>query len=265
MTLWRSVLAATAVLGCSAAASAADLPYRAAPPPYVPPPMFTWTGFYAGVNAGYVFDNDTRIRVLGGTGTATGLGTTRPTSIRSSDDGFTGGGQIGYNWQFGAGSGIVIGVEADIAYTDLQRTRSIFTDRLSQFRTSLDYLGTVRGRLGYSFGRFLVYGTGGLAYGDVESRADFFSPGGALVFTGRRDDTRTGLAYGGGVEFALPSDSFLNFFHSSAVTLKGEFLHYDLGRNRVTIANTAAIGAGAYNSRFETEGNLFRAGLNYKF
>ncbi|MFM2461994.1 outer membrane protein, partial [Klebsiella pneumoniae] len=79
----------------------------------------------------------------------------------------------------------------------------------------------VRGRLGYAFDRTLVYGTGGFAYGSGGGR-DFG------LTNSSRDDFQTGWAAGGGVEYALPTDSFLNFFRSSAVTLKIEGLYVNL-------------------------------------
>ncbi|KQP96197.1 hypothetical protein ASF57_00005, partial [Methylobacterium sp. Leaf117] len=151
----------------------------------------------------------------------------------NSNEGFTGGGQIGYNYQFTPGSGVVVGIEADAQYVDFGRSRnnSILTPGFTAVpgvtfvdprgTASLDYFGTVRGRLGYAFDRTLVYGTGGFAYGAGSNERSF---GG---FRGN-DDFRTGWAAGGGIEYALPTDSFLNFFRSSAVTLKVEGLYVNL-------------------------------------
>src|ERR687890_279406 len=127
------LLVATAIttLGFSAA-SAADLPYRSAPPApiFAAAPVFTWTGFYVGVNAGYGWsdsDNGYTVAVPRGTfaGLGVGAGIADPTIgsgaiggtltvLEDDRDGFLGGAQIGYNWQFGVGSGLVLGVEADI-------------------------------------------------------------------------------------------------------------------------------------------------------
>ncbi len=107
-------------------ASAADLPRRAAPPVFTPVPVFTWTGFYAGFNAGYGFGvqdalaptqvNTIDNRVFNGP-----PGTVAAVIFNngSRNDGFVGGGQIGYNYQFTPGSGIVVGIEADAQYADL--------------------------------------------------------------------------------------------------------------------------------------------------
>ena len=264
----------------SGAAFAADLPSRVAPPVYAPPPLpaFTWTGAYFGINAGYV-DNFTRVGTFNGTGTANGVPVNRISRFGRDSDGFTGGGQIGYNFQLGslpifgslangaggAGSGLLFGIEADAAYTDLDRGTSInYAGNTQNFRTGLDFLGTVRGRVGYAFNNFLIYGTGGFAYGQVNNRASFYN-GNTLAFNGSNDDMATGYAYGGGIEYALPTNSFLNFFESSAVTIKAEYLHYDLGNTNVAVAATSAAQNGAYNVRFKNEGDIGRVGLNYKF
>ena len=251
----KKILTAGALLATmSGVALAADLPSRVAPPVYAPPPIpvFTWTGAYFGINAGYAFDHE---------GSFTTVGTFGGARQTVSSDGFTGGGQIGYNYQLpgfgggfgGPGSGLVIGLEADASYTDLDRTRNVGVFGVTgTLRSDLDFLGTVRGRLGYSFGQFLIYGTGGFAYGGVNNQIS------GLGQTFTRDRIETGYAYGGGIEYALPTSSFLNFFKSSAVTIKAEYLHYDLGRTTIG----TALGTTA---RVTNEGDLARLGLNYKF
>ena len=265
--------AATALL--TGAASAADLPRRAAPPPvFTPVPVFTWTGAYFGINAGYAFDASSRTNNT----FAVPFPYAAPGTVASfrnrSQDGFSGGGQIGYNWQITPGSGVVIGVEADAQYLDFGRNRNnafisgavapgyYLTD--PRGLSSLDYFGTVRGRLGYAFDRTLVYGTGGFAYGSGSADRSF---GG---FAGN-DSFRTGYAVGGGIEYALPTDSFLNFFRSSAVTLKVEGLYVNLDRSTrnqgafvINAANNFPVvysGVGRRSDEFA----VVRAGLNYKF
>ncbi|SDO58352.1 outer membrane immunogenic protein, partial [Methylobacterium phyllostachyos] len=105
MTKLLASLAAFTAL--TAAASAADLPRRAAPPPvFTPVPVFTWSGAYFGINAGYAFDASSRSN-----GNSFGVpfpyaapGTVA-TFRNSSQDGFSGGGQIGYNFQLTPGNG----------------------------------------------------------------------------------------------------------------------------------------------------------------
>jgi outer membrane immunogenic protein len=274
----------------TAAATAADLPRRAAPPIFTPVPVFTWTGFYAGFNAGYGFDasnngNATVVNLPAASGLFRNAANTAfvPGQVAfsngSSNDGFVGGGQIGYNYQFTPGSGLVVGIEADAQYVDFGRNRNRFafaTLPAGGFVTpgslvfnpngqaSLDFFGTVRGRIGYAFDRVLFYGTGGFAYGAGGGR-QFGLPNGS------RDDFRTGWTAGGGVEYALPTDSFLNFFRSSAVTLKVEGLYVNLENNNrlngafAVLPNGNVLNTGLIGRRQDTEFAVVRAGLNYKF
>ncbi|KAB1080432.1 outer membrane protein [Methylobacterium soli] len=285
----KLLLASTVLAGMTAVASAADLPRRAAPPPvFAPVPVFTWTGFYAGFNAGYGFGTQddrapTVIGVPAGPTAASSLfvtGAGAPAagvvafSNRNNNDGFVGGGQIGYNYQLTPGSGVVIGIEADAQYADFGRNRNRFaaTPGLNAGSlvfnpnglSSLDYFGTVRGRLGYAFDRTLVYGTGGFAYGSGGGR-QFGLPNSST------DNFQTGWAAGGGIEYALPTDSFLNFFRSSAVTLKVEGLYVNLDRgNRnngafAVTPNGTVLSTALGGRRQDTEFAVVRAGLNYKF
>ena len=276
-----SALAGIALTG---SAFAADLPRRAPPPVFVPVPVFTWTGFYAGFNAGYGFDAGSNRNVYalptGSVINSAGTNVALTVNNRGQNDGFSGGGQIGYNYQFTPGSGVVVGIEADAQYLDFGR-RLNATQNYAFIGTpglalappraavltrgnGLDFFGTVRGRLGYAWDRVLVYGTGGFAYGSGDEDQRF-----AAVGFGNRDDFRTGWAAGGGIEYALPTDSFLNFFKSSAVTVKVEGLYVNLERNRNTVGgfytgvatNLLYINSAARQTEFA----VVRAGLNYKF
>jgi outer membrane immunogenic protein len=295
----KLITSLAAFTALTAAASAADLPRRAAPPPvFTPVPVFTWTGAYFGINAGYGFDasNNTAngfTQVPGANPVAITPGgalfvppiLTPGSSLtygRNQNEGFTGGGQIGYNWQLTPGQGVVFGVEADAQYLDFGNRRGsyILTGApgagfgnfvpTNGLLSTLDFFGTVRGRLGYAFDRVLFYGTGGFAYatGDQGSRVAFQN------FAGSRSDFVTGWTVGGGIEYALPTDSFLNFFRSSAVTLKVEGLYVNLDQGR----NTGLPLVGGYITpaglvpvfnnvpvRNNAEFAVVRAGLNYKF
>src|ERR671912_1712784 len=158
------------------AASAADLPARAPPPAPVfsAVPVFTWTGFYAGVNAGWGWRDDDRAPVFlaPGPGIPAGLAGTLVFS-NNNDGGFTGGGQIGYNYQIGS---FVVGVETDIQYADTDQNQDVVFLPAAGFAGTFvpgvfnsnapEWWGSVRARLGVAFDRVLVYGTGGLAYTD---------------------------------------------------------------------------------------------------
>lgn len=277
------------------AASAADLPRRAAPPVFAPVPVFTWTGAYLGFNAGYAWSDRQfgrsialDINPVPAGAYLDALGTP---ATRGGSGGFTGGGQIGYNYQFTPGSGLVIGVEADAAYTDLNRRSSASATIVgfpgapgvndinldASSRSELSFLGTVRGRVGFAIDKILFYGTGGFAYGqakyasvlNIGTTLGGVASGPTASITGGYDDFLTGYAYGGGIEAALPTDNFLNFFKSSAVTFKVEYLHFDLGSRTVTGAYDIIPASGSpvalTQTKVRTEGDIVRAGVNYKF
>ncbi|KQP96428.1 porin family protein [Methylobacterium sp. Leaf117] len=282
----KFLLAGVASLVALGAANAADLPRREVAPVFTPIPVFTWTGIYVGTHSSYTFSDSQNIRTLGNnvnTANNVALGRRAP-NFKAEQDGIGNiGGGIGYNYQLTPGSGFVIGAEADVTWTDIGKRRDYLGPAIAQnnfipdpssYRNRLNYLGTVQGRLGYAFDRFLVYGTGGFAYGEVKYQADFFNTAGQLAYFGRYKGMETGYVYGGGVEYAIPTDSFLNRFNfiggligASAITLKAEYLRYDLGSRNVLVNNTGlgAPATGSYTSRFNTEGNLIKAGFNYKF
>src|ERR1700712_3198588 len=178
LAMKKLLLASAATALLTGAASAADLPRRAPPPVFTPVPVFTWTGAYFGINAGYAFDassnNTGSTFTVPGAFTVSGAPATA-TFRDQNQEGFSGGGQIGYNWQLTPGSGVVIGFEADAQYLDFGRNRNnalisggALGSGLSvtdpRGLSSLDFFGTVRGRLGYAFDRVLVYGTGGFPH-----------------------------------------------------------------------------------------------------
>ena len=334
INLRRLVLASLIV--APVAAQAADLPSRVAPPVYVAPPaaVFSWTGFYIGANAGYGFGSGALTGPTGLSVPAAPVGTFAVTPVGATPflaptgghrDGFVGGGQVGYNYQFGAGSGLVVGAEADFDYSALnngsqfggigaavpggnpQVTPGGLGRGIAPIGTGLatapgnvaffnnarrgpgDFLGTVRGRLGYGFDRVLIYATGGFAYtagrttgvtggfaNGAAVPAAFYTDfaaraaGAAVGPTGAATGSTVGFVVGGGVEYAIPSDSFVNVFHSSAVTLKVEGLYFDLGHQGaagtqvVGVSNTGAVITGT-GRQYDNTFGVVRAGINFKF
>lgn len=198
----KFLLSGVAALGLIAAgaASAADLPSRKGPvvaPVYVP--VFTWTGFYVGANAGYAWGNVKANSVnLGRVGDL---------------DGFIGGGQVGYNYQMGQ---FVVGAEADFQGADLATGNS-----LGLVRVKTEYFGTVRARVGVAFDRFMPYITGGWAYGNVKTSIP------ALAFSSDRTHTG-GYAIGGGLEYAFTNNLIGGV----------EYLYVDLGEKNILGAGT---------------------------
>lgn len=242
-----ALLAAAPLALAAASANAADLPSRYAPPtPFVSVPVFTWTGFYVGVNAGYGWNanNNATVLVPGGGYASSGSG---------SNGGFVGGGQIGYNYQFTPGTGLVIGVEGDLQYADLGGNNGYPYSSGSNG----NYFGTVRARLGYAFDRFLVYATGGFAYGDVGNNSGYPYVASTTVpayYGSNGNGSSGGWTLGGGVEYAFTNN----------LSAKVEGLYVSLGRN----GGTAYAAAPYYSVATGTNRNEFgvvRAGLNYKF
>ena len=281
-------LALLSLAGLTAPASAAEPPRRA-PPPLVALP-FSWTGPYVGVNVGSAGAEDRSIRTIGNNGTGAGaviapgntstvnevLSGRRPGTVETQSDSFNVGGGLGYNFQLTPGGGLVVGAEVDAQYLDLNRTHS-FTNAIgavSDFRQGIDMLSTVRGRVGYAFNNVLVYGTGGFGFGLVNYQTQFLSnaAGRPLAYSGGYDGFASGFAYGGGVEFALPAGNFMGLLGSNAITIRGEYIRYDLGSRAVIVnsinpatGGTFTAATGSFTSRYTTEGTLIRASLNYKF
>lgn len=255
--MFKRTLTSLAFVALAGTAMAADLPSRKGPVLAPIAPIFTWTGFYVGVNAGAVFtDADIRTEGNAANTIANVAANRRPASLSQDETGFTIGGQVGYNYQIG---NIVLGAEADLAYTDISR-RTSFTSTLNDravFSQDLEYLGTVRARVGYAFDRFMIYATGGLAYGEAKNRADFYANtiGNPLQFTGGKSDVEFGYAVGGGVEYAFTNN----------ISLKAEYLYYDLGKTRVLVNAVPGVGVNSYTSTFKNDGHVVRAGLNYRF
>jgi outer membrane immunogenic protein len=224
------------------------------------------------VNAGAVIDNGSTSNLSYGPAFGSFLDSTT-SGYRSGRDnvGFTGGGQVGYNQQFGS---IVAGLEADINYADINARRSgssnfaiggVTGSEALSSRNATDYFGTLRGRVGFlPMERLMVYGTGGLAYGNVDTStsAAFTTnvPGVgsfASTYGGSHSSTQLGYTVGGGVEYAVTDN----------ITLKGEYLYVDLGRSSTTATATSGpvIAGDSFTTRNNTEFSVARAGVNWKF
>ena len=208
--LIKTGLVLAALLAAPFAANAADLrapTYKA--PAYVAPLAPSWTGFYVGLNAGYGF----------GDAEWSGAGP------NLSPSGFLVGGTIGYNLQTGSW---VWGVEADIAWSNME-------DSVGAVTTELPWFGTARGRIGYAgWGSMMPYITAGAAFANVEN-----SVGAASV-----SETRIGWTAGVGLEYMMWSNWSVKF----------EYLYADLG---------TADAPGPFSVDVTT--NIVRAGLNYRF
>jgi outer membrane immunogenic protein len=248
----RSLLLASAMTVVAGAAFAADLPDTKGAPVYAPPliPVFSWTGFYIGANAG-----------VSGTSSSSNTSYTNAEtwSYHGNGWGFSGGGQIGYNYEF-ANTNFVAGVEADFqgstaksTYWDDNYSYSNNYNESYKYKTSLDWWGTARVRLGYAFGNILPYVTGGFAYGRTNT-AYSYQYNNNDNYNYSYGATRTGWTVGAGVEYAITKN----------LTLKVEGLYTDLGNKTVDTDYYGNNNSNTYtqtNVRFAT----VRAGVNWKF
>jgi outer membrane immunogenic protein len=242
-----ALLATTALVG---SAIAADMPVKA-PIPFVAP-IYNWTGFYLGLNAGGSWgrQDNALVTVPGGA-----------TLFSNSDklNGFIGGGQIGYNWQT---DHWVFGIEADFQGSAQKADggfvlapivgAAAFPGLTVAYTDKLEWFGTVRGRVGYAFDRWLPYITGGWAYGhgNISGTGTTTPAGTVLAFSASQD--YSGWTVGGGVEWAFMD-------HWSA---KAEYLYINFGNGPTVTANgagTLAIVSGKMTD------NIARLGINYKF
>lgn len=251
------------LIGLTTLASAADLAGRRPLPGGGFEPIFTWEGAYVGIVVGYGGATGTTRTFCTAPGpVVAGGGCPILPGLDVQGSGIVAGGGAGHNWQFGD---YVAGIEADAAYTDIARNRAVAspfglvgggaTPAGGAFaeRQSIDFLSTIRGRVGYVFDdRLMVFASGGLAFGQVDRRQALVLP--AAVFVARRNAIEPGWAAGAGVEYAF----------SDNVTAKAEALYVDLGRSSLIAGSTPPTGF-LETTRFNTEAVILRAGVNYKF
>ncbi len=209
---------------CATAANAADL-VRPPPPEPAPiiAPLYSWTGFYVGINGGGGFGRSDLDTAFGTTGVDVSGGLV--------------GGTLGYNYQTGPW---VFGIEGDGGWSGIKGSTSsgICTGVTCEVRN--DWLATLRGRVGYSFGRFMPYITGGAAFGDIKQSV--------TGFAGSTTD-KAGWTLGGGIEAAL----------TGPWTAKIEYLYVDLGDATCSVADCGLT------TTAHLQTNIVRAGLNYRF
>jgi outer membrane immunogenic protein len=268
-------------------------------PPRDRVPAYAWNGWYAGVNAGLAFNSLDVGTASSNTFASSALASpaagplaTAITSLANFDApintiGFMGGGQVGYNWQFPwLATALVAGIEADIQGMSAKASSSVASNTVptvglpntlnqtASVSTGVDYLGTLRGRLGMLVGflgtTVLYYATGGLAYGGVSASttvtqtlggtSDLAPP--TWAGSGSFSGTRIGWAAGLGAEWM--------FFPNWSTSL--EYLHYDLGSATYgvspLVSNTAAAKPYTVNtlqSNPPFNGEIIRAGVNYHF
>ena len=236
---FASVSTALAFLATPAFSS--DLPSNASPTARAPrAAVFNWNGFYAGGNIGYSWGKwDSTGFVVNG-------------SDSPSANGVIGGLQLGYNWM--ASNRWLLGLEADIQLSGEQKSTNWTTPVTTVVGVAplggvgvsnswkFPWFGTVRGRVGYAPDNWLLYVTGGLAYGEVKS--DLATTGIALSDS----VTKWGWTIGGGIEMPV----------AAQWTAKIEYLYIDLGSRTFFAGTTLPVSSNLHD-------NVIRLGVNYKF
>jgi opacity protein-like surface antigen len=263
-----------------------QVPQQSVPPPpsSVPelpsddtPPPTNWTGIYIGVHGGgtrgttdsetVCEDADNYFDVGGGACSSRGGDgdpNTDPVFYELNDTGLSGGLQTGANLQFGA---IVLGFEADMSRTDVEAVIDVPAGNSEYFYANyrlsqkMEWFGTARGRVGIAFGNLLVFGTGGLAFGDVSYSfsAEYGTGDGVGQVSDR--EFKFGYTAGGGFEIGFGRFSF-----------KTEYMYFDLGDDNVSTEVLALSSSRELNiptaitfrNEFESTGHIARIGLNYR-
>lgn len=220
---------------------------------YMPAPTYNWAGFYLGANAGSAIARNQVDSFFTGGGTIFAHFTEMP-------KGYIGGVQGGYNWQ---SSNWVLGVEADIQGSN-QKDDDNCHGRCATnvvnlaYQQRMNWLGTLRGRVGYALGPTLFYGTAGAAWSTVNTDVQVAQVPGLFISAASLSHRRSGWTVGGGMETPLDFFGLLG----KNWTATTEYLYVDLGRTTVSI-DGAPFGTHTMDLRF-TE-HVFRGGINYHF
>jgi outer membrane immunogenic protein len=291
-------IAAVSTLALTQIANAADMPVKA---PVAPAPaLYSWTGFYAGINGGYGWSNSKT--TLAGLDPASAEFINGDLTVGFSpgqfatsfnQHGWLGGGQLGYNWQFSRTW--VAGLETDFQYAHVSGHASrvaylvptVFDTRFpftTNTERTLQWFGTLRGRIGYlATPDLLIYATGGLAYGKTEATASILNtpPAGSsnsvnrnvggFIFRCAATAPAAAVCYAGTgshTSIGWSAGAGLEYHVWGNLTAKLEYMHIDLGGQTITLPSPSPPStpgvAMAYS--FDRQGvDIVRAGLNYKF
>lgn len=266
-----TALAAVSLLSLSVGAQADDFytPARPLNTAYGSPSVFkNWTGVYFGGVAGGAFADKDKVSLCDGRDANN--------CVRGSFDGratgsATFGGTLGFNYQAGS---FVLGAEGDYSYLNLSTRNRLNTEAddknavgnpyttagTGSARSTVNSLGTVRARLGYLVNpAFMIYGSGGLAFGDTSQNAVYSIPTGvpsepSFSWNNKKSEFKTGFAAGGGIEYAFNQNW----------SVKTEAYYINLGGRDQLLTNdrtTLSFKVKGHESDFI----VGRVGLNYKF
>jgi len=234
------------------------------------PGTVNWSGPYVGLNLGGEWS-----RLPGRVGVAATPAGAAPGSVavgassaglnNNNSANVTGGGQAGYNWQL---NNIVLGVEGDIRGGGPSNSTTVGggSSPAGTFQSSSSWNGSVRGRVGYAWNQFLLYGTGGVAFADASLQANYAPSTVSGVAVGghsaSNSTTLMGPTYGGGLEYAVTPN----------ISVGGEYRYTDYGHANLrlgSVATTAVAGGTVVSSpatgRIGLDDNTFLLKVNYRF
>jgi outer membrane immunogenic protein len=203
--------------------------------PSAAPRPFSWTGFYAGVNLGYGQHDDDVNFTADPVVFLPGIALRDiPRTMIVNNRGMLGGAQLGYNWQ--VGGNWLVGVEADFDWSRLDGANSVTDVNFGIFNTTvehkIDSFGTLRARVGLiALPNVLLYGTGGLAFGDTRLNLAVTNLASCALFPG---------------------------------CLTG-YLYADLGSRSATVTFAGGPPGNFYTASSEFQEHIFRTGVNFKF
>ncbi len=256
-----------AIAATAAPAAAEEMVYGVARPSgapiYNPYGFYNWNGFYVGLNGGGHWGRDSDSSNFGpdtlfSSRNAATINAALP--FNTSQTGFAGGGQVGFNWYL---YGVVLGLEGDISSVSGTGTRNTVVSLAvpSQQVTLTDtvsdrWIATYRARFGYAFDRLLLYVTGGGAAANwsiTHTYADNLGTGATSV---QLAQTRYGYSAGAGLEYAI----------GASWSVRAEYLFASFGSVPSTLSfqTTPTKGATLSYGDSLTE-SIARAGINYKF
>jgi outer membrane immunogenic protein len=235
-------LGSLSLLALPLTAYAADLPLKAPPPPVVT--VYNWTGFYVGGNVGGKWDDQNSPITLGAVPGSTDprFTTTNALHFGGRNSSVIGGGQIGYNWQFGSW---VLGVEGDADAQSLRHRAAILTNGSPTgfvagdlFDSKSDWQASARIRVGYAWGPWLAYVTGGAAFTNIKLSTNFVAGANPVNFpASAASDSQTlvGGTIGGGVEYMI----------SRNLSIGVEGRYSDYGRETYGLGSVAILPVGS--------------------
>jgi outer membrane immunogenic protein len=235
----KSLFAGASLIALAGTAAAADLPRRM-PVPEVIPVAFSWNGFYVGGHTGVAVGKTTTSNVAPYGGFNSG----NPLSYELNPVSVFGGGQFGYNWQYGV---YVLGAEADVGYLGIRSTTYPAPD--NYVSAKYGWYGTATGRLGLAYDRLLTYVKGGAAVASITNAASNLN-GSAFdpIDYSSVKKTRLGWTVGTGFELAF----------AQSWSFKSEYLYMNFGKQTSTNIDGESF-------EHKNQVHTWKVGLNYRW